>query len=730
VSRLIIVSNRLPITVRVERGLPVLEPSSGGLVTGLIRHHQSSESLWVGYPGETGGLSDETWAELERDLEAQRIAPVRIRREEFRAFYDGFANGVIWPVFHYLTGRLPLRGGGGEWDAYEEVNRKFADHVAAHYQEGDLIWIHDYQLIRVPLLLRQRLPEARIGFFLHIPFPAHEVFRTLPGRRKLLQGLLGADLIGFHTSAYLRYFAVAVTQLLGYRVDVDRVAVEGRDLKLGVFPMGIDAAHYAALGEAPESLAKADEFKGDGGVRLLASIDRLDYTKGVSRRLIAYEQLLIRHPELRGKVRMVMVAVPSRERVGAYRGFRSTVNRLVGRINGQFATPSWLPVHYLYRPLTPAQLGGLYRAADVMLVTPLRDGMNLVAKEFVATRTDGDGVLVLSEFAGAASELDGALMVNPYDVDAAAGVFHDALTMAPEERRRRMETLRRRVQDYDVHRWARDFVHALKRVKPSPRHSEAELWTPSQVATAVEKIKAAKRLILFLDYDGTLVPFALSPELAVPDPALQELLRRLAARPRTEVHLVSGRSSGFLEHWFGNLGLYLTAEHGAESKYPGEKAWVPHADLSIEWREKVRPVLADYANRTPGAFIELKRFGVAWHWRPADPEFGARQARELMVHLDQLLANSPVECIAGNRVVELKPIGVSKADVVRRSFERHGAKAAYLALGDDRTDRDLFAAMPEGGISIQVGNGPSIADLRLPNPAAARTVLTTLLNGQ
>jgi trehalose 6-phosphate synthase/phosphatase len=723
-GRLILVSNRLPSTITVENGKPVFQASSGGLVTGLVRHHESADSIWVGYPGQTDGLDPEQWPQVERELAERRIVPVRISSADFRRFYDGFANGVIWPVFHYLTGRLPLRT--TQWSAYEAANRQFADVIASIYQPDDLVWIHDYQLMRVPAMVRRRVPGARIGFFLHIPFPAHEVFRVLPGRRELLKGMLGADLIGFHTSAYLRYFAVAVTQLLGHRVDVDRVTMDAREIRLGVFPMGVDASHFAALGAAPESADQRREFAGNGPARILASIDRLDYTKGVTRRLVAYEQLLDRYPELREKVRLVMVAVPTRERVGAYRGHRSVVNRLIGRIHGKFATASWSPVHYLHRPLTEFELAGLYLAADVMLVTPLRDGMNLVAKEFVAARTDGDGVLVLSEFAGAASEMDGALMVNPYDVDSMADCFHQALSLSAEERRRRMETLRRRVTEYDVHRWVREFVHALERAVPAPRAAPPKA---AAIAGAIDRLRAARRLVVFLDYDGTLVPFAASPELALPDEELETLLRRLAKRSRTEVHLVSGRSRGFLEHWFGDQGLYLTAEHGAESRFPGEKSWTPHVELTTGWRERVRPVLADFAARTPGDFVELKRYGMAWHWRPADPEFGARQARELLVHLDQLLANSPVECIAGNRVVELKPIGANKGDVVRRAVERIGPKAAYLALGDDRTDRDLFHALPPEGVSVQVGNGPAIAELRVESYSDARQLLSGLVNG-
>ena len=435
-SRLLIVANRLPVTVRPTPGGVVVERSTGGLATGMSRPHEQSAGLWIGWSGAGDDLTPAQQAELETQLASQRLVGVPLNRDLVTRYYEGYSNGVLWPLFHYLLDQVPLQP--SDWDAYVQANEQFAEVVVAQYRPGDLIWIHDYQLLLLPGLVRRRLPEARIGFFLHIPFPSEELFRTLPARRQLLEGFLGADLVGFHTPTYLRHFATALTDILGLTVDIDRVQLPGREVRLGVFPMGVDASLFQSLSREPAVEAEAEALRGDGSVRILVGVDRLDYTKGIPRRLLSFERMLQTHPELREKVRLVQVAVPSRTGVEAYQDFRSLVDGLVGRINGAFGTPSWVPVHYIFRGLSAEDLVALYRAADVMLVTPLRDGMNLVAKEFVASRTDGDGVLVLSEFAGAAWELPEALQVNPYDTDATAEVIFRALTMEPEERRARL----------------------------------------------------------------------------------------------------------------------------------------------------------------------------------------------------------------------------------------------------------------------------------------------------
>jgi trehalose 6-phosphate synthase/phosphatase len=413
-----------------------LEQSAGGLATGLAGPHERLGGLWVGWPGSTEALSKDERARIERQLTDHRAVPVWLDPDDVKRFYEGYSNGVLWPLFHYLINQVPLHV--RDWGAYERANRRFAEVVAAHHRPGDLVWVHDYHLMLVPQFVRELVPGARIGFFLHIPFPGSEVFRTLPNRERLLEGMLGADLVGFHTAAYMRHFASSLLRILGIAVDVDRAQLEERTVRLGVFPMGIDAARFARLAADPEVAREVSALRGSGDCAVLLAIDRLDYTKGIPRRLLAFDRLLRRHPSLRERVRLIQVAVPSRTHIEVYRKFRRHVDALVGRLNSAFATSRWAPVHYVYRSLSERELVALYRAADVMLVTPVRDGMNLVAKEFVAARTDEDGVLVLSEFAGAAAELAEALHVNPYDVDRTSEIYYHALTLHEEERRARM----------------------------------------------------------------------------------------------------------------------------------------------------------------------------------------------------------------------------------------------------------------------------------------------------
>ena len=723
-ARVLIVSNRLPVTIRRKEDHFEIERSPGGLATGLRGPHERGDGWWLGWPGISGELSEAERAELTERLAKDRLAPLWLSASELARYYDGFSNGFIWPVFHYLTGQVPAKT--EDWPVYRDVNERFADLVAAHYQEGDLIWVHDYQLMLLPSLLRQRLPHARIGFFLHIPFPASEVFRTLPHREELLRGLLGADLIGFHTTAYLRHFASALLLLLGHPTQVDRVLVEDRIVRLGVFPMGVDAKRIAALSQRPELVPDVEEIRA-GSEYTLVAIDRLDYTKGVPRRLLAFETLLRQHPELRGKVKLVNLAVPSRAAVLAYRQFRREVNALVGRINGSFGTPTWVPVHYMFRSLSERRVLALYRAADVMLVTPIRDGMNLVAKEYVAARTDLRGVLVLSEYAGASAELVEAVITNPYDVDRAAEAYYAALTMPEAEQQQRMRALRARVMTHDVHRWVEDYLHGLG-AQTAPPELAASGNGSARAEAILPTLLAARRLVLVLDYDGTLVPLAPSPEQAIPDDELLDLLRRLATRRRTEVHILSGRTTGFLDRWFGELPVHLHAEHGSFSRRAGRNRWARRDHPAPDWQEAVRPILADFARRTPGALVEVKEAGLAWHWRAADNEIGDRQANELGMHLGQLLSNLPLELLWGDRVLEVRPHGVHKGLVAAELAAEHLPEGVLVAAGNDRTDEDLFASLPNEAITIAVGDRPSRAHYRVHDVWILRDLLKRCLS--
>jgi trehalose 6-phosphate synthase/phosphatase len=664
---------------------------------------------------------------VDQQLSARRIVPVPLTAAEVRDYYDGVAREVLWPLFHSGPGLLPLRL--PDFSAYARVNERFAEVAAAQYRPGDTFWVHDYHLMLVPGLLRRALPDAAIGFFVHVPFPPTEVFRALPFRGELLCGVLGADLVGFQAPSYMRHFAAAVTRVLGVAGALDGIPWRGRPVQLGVFPMGIDAEAFDEAARDPRTGAEATTLLGPERLRRLVGIDRLDSTKGIPRRLLAYEQLLRDHPELHGRVQMIQVSLRSRTSTEADQDLRAQVGGLVERINAAFATPAWLPVQYLFRSLSRRELVALYLAADVMLVTPLRDGMNLVAKEFVAARPDERGVLVLSEFTGAATELAEALHVNPYDVPGTAEALHRALTMADAERAVRMRALRRRVAGHDVHRWVRSFLAALEASAATRRGLPPPESSSEVLAAIAARARAAGRLVVLLDYDGTLVPFAPTPDLAAADVELLELLRCLGEHPHIDVHIVSGRSPETLEQWLGALPVDLWAEHGAWRRPRGTPAWEPIEVPPTPWREAVLAILDDYAARTPGALVEEKSFGLAWHYRLADPDYGASQANDLKLHLTIVLAHDPVQVLLGDKVIEVRPQAFNKGRVVGEAIRGADAGTLIVAIGDDRTDEDLFAALPPTAVAIHVGPAASAAGIRVRDVAAVRRLLRSLLVG-
>jgi trehalose 6-phosphate synthase/phosphatase len=722
------VSNRLPVTVKVERGEVSVAQSAGGLATGLRGPHEQSSGPWIGWPGDVSRMTPAQRDRLDADLAGLHCVPVHLTTAEVTKYYDGFSNSVLWPLFHYLLDRIPPTS--QEWDVYRTVNERFADAVARTYEPGDMIWVHDYQLTLLPAMLRARLPAATIGYFLHIPFPASEVLRILPWRERVLEGMLGADLIGFHTYTYRSHFASSTLRILGIAANEDdRVFVDGREVRLGVFPMGVDTQTFGAMADDPEVQKETESIREKArGERILLGIDRLDYTKGIQRRLLAFERLLEREPKWRGKVRLVQVCVPSRDNVPSYQVYRRQVNELVGQINGAYATVDWVPIHYVYRPLSEHQVVALYRAADAMLVTPLRDGMNLVAKEFVTTRTDGDGVLVLSEFAGAAVEMGEALQVNPYDVESMAQAFGDALAMPEEERHVRMSALRQRIAARDVHHWARSFLDALGGVPADPDRPRASLSSPEEIATATARLRSAERLLLLLDYDGTLVPFARAPDLAAPDRELRELLKALAGRPGTLVHIVSGRRRDPLERWLGDLPIGLHAEHGYWSRMAPGKPWSAMPDVDVSWKPAVRHILDEAVSATPGALVEEKTATLAWHWRMAEPEVGSARAEALWRRLERETRGGGAELLRGDKVIEVRPRGVSKGTVlerVRTALELQ--RVTVAAMGDDWTDEECFRTLPPEAIAIGVGYRTTVAAYRVPSPRAARALLASVI---
>jgi trehalose 6-phosphate synthase/phosphatase len=727
-SRLVVVSNRLPLTLRRTAKGWAGEPSSGGLVTALGPVVQGTGGVWLGWPGEGSDRADPGREEALSSWEHEHgFVAVDLPRTLASRFYQGYPNQALWPLFHQFPSRLEYSP--ESWAAYVEANERFRDAVIERLRPGDLVWVHDYHLMLLPRMLREAVADVAVGFFLHIPFPSSEVFHILPRREELLQGVLGADYVAFQTHRHLSHFRSSVLRLLGLPSQMDRVSVEGRGVRLEALPIGIAPESFVGLLESdPEVRAARERLRRRfEGRRLLLAVDRLDYTKGIPERLGAYRRLLTRAPALREKIVLVQIAVPSRERIGRYRELRDEVNRLVGEINGQFGTPDWTPVVYIRRSVARADLVALYAASDVGWVTPLRDGMNLVSKEYVACQKGGAGVLVLSEFAGAAAEMGEAVMVNPYDEEETAAALERALALPAEDRRERMVALHRRVTRNNAFAWAERFLAGLRAAAGSrlPAPAGEPVRLPVEAVTCA--FRECRHGLILLGYDGTLVPLVARPSQAAPPARLGPLLLRLGSG-RHRVAIVSGRPRNDLERWFGRTSaLWLAAEHGALLKRPGASEWSVLRPLPPpDWKERVRPVLEHFTDRTPGSFIEEKEHSLVFHFRMADHEFGEWLANELVANLEDLLAQSELHAVRGRTSVEVKFTWASKGEIVRHLEAAGPVPDFHLALGDDRTDEDLFAVMGPEAWTIHVGEGPSQARYQLRSPSDVQHLLAAL----
>jgi trehalose 6-phosphate synthase/phosphatase len=719
---MILASNRLPVAITTTADGPALTPSSGGLASALREFHEAGGGSWVGWLGDTSSLDDATVAELSAQATQRRLKPVALTADEVSLYYDGYSNAVLWPLFHYLLDKVQLDT-TDEWRAYVSVNERFADAIAGEVDSAraDTIWVHDYQLMLVPSLLRRRAGSARIGFFLHIPWPSADVFRILPSRADLLAGLLGADVIGFQTENDRQNFLLSAAEVLGVDYGARSLRWEDRDVQLGVYPIGIDVATFTR--ESAEIDALTAQIRADTrGKKIVLGVDRLDYTKGLERRMLAVDRLLEREPALRDQLHFIQIAVPSREKIDAYAELRKNVNELVSRINSNHGSTTSSPVQFLYRSIPIDELVALYRAADVMLVTPLRDGMNLVCKEYVAARLDGRGSLVLSDFAGAAAELSTAIRVNPYDILGVATAIERAMFMSDDEQQLRMRELRSTVLGQPVQAWAAEFLRDLEAVQPA---SPASATAASDLESAVQALQAAKHRTLLLDYDGTLSPTTELPSLAAPTPQLLDLLRRLADAPGTTVHIVTGRSQESIEPWLGSLPVWLHVEHGLRTRKP-DGTWLPSMHERPAAFETASRIMAKYSERTRGAFVETKAASVAFHYRRANP-FAAFGTLIALRHELQQVLGPEVELLDGHKVLELRLRDVAKNVAVKIALEDAPEDSVILAAGDDRTDEDMFGALPPSAFSIRVGSGGTAAKLRVESPRTLLGLLARLV---
>ena len=726
-NRLFIISNRLPMTIEEDDDAVRVKASAGGLITAMNSYLNGegsaySETFWVGFAGCTPPVWDKAMQSI--DDSNYTYLPVFIYKEQYEKYYNGFSNSVVWPLFHYFPSFAEYNL--DHFDQYLLANQHFCEAILRHLRPGDTVWIHDYHLMPLAQLLRSRMPDITIGFFLHIPFPSYEIFRLLPKKwqEQLLKGMLGADLIGFHTIDYASHFLQSALMLLGLDSDRHILRHNNRLVKVDVFPISIDFDCFHQSFDKREVADLRSSLKEKLlGQKIIFSVDRLDYTKGVFNRLKAYEHFLKRNPGYRGKVVFILVIVPSRDTIVKYAERKRMIDELVSQLNGELGGIHWQPVVYRYSSIPFNELLALYTACDLALITPLRDGMNLVAKEFVASRKDKRGVLVISEMAGAARELTDALTINPNDVSEMAQQIKNGLEMSNEEQQYRMENMQRRIANYNVKTWAEDFITELKAIKQRQESFQVFFIDDRSKRLLLDSYRKAAKRLLLLDYDGTLVPHVGDPEKAVPGDGLLQLLRELASNEQNEVLVISGRSSAWLEKHFNGLPISLIAEHGARSKQKGAD-WVTEIQTHSEWKEQVHNMMEIYVRRCANSFIEEKDFSIVWHYRNCTVEQGKLRSLELISELNEYIHNRHLQVLPGNKIVEVRNSGIDKGTAVKKILQR-GNYDFIFAVGDDKTDEDMFKLLmdKQNCFSIKVGPDASFAKYNLHTPQMVVSLL-------
>jgi trehalose 6-phosphate synthase/phosphatase len=735
-GRLIIVSNRLPFSIDHDSEALKLRQSSGGLVSAITSYFENNHTqqditgkLWVG----VADFPQEDWDRLvitqpiRYDFDVQ---PLFVDKQTYNDYYNGFSNSVIWPLFHYFPSLVEYPA--SYYEAYVQINRKFCNELLPMLKPDDIIWVHDYQLMLLPQMIRQQRPDAMIGFFLHIPFPSYEIYRLLPNewKKSLLQGVIGADLVGFHTHDYVQHFIQSVKMILGADTYFHTLQYQNRLVKVDLFPIGIDYKKFNNAANDPEVIQYRNEVKKNfQDKKIIFSVDRLDYTKGIMDRLNGFEFFLEQNPRWKENILFILNVVPSRDEIQAYNERKKQLEEKIGTINGKFSTISWQPIIYRYQHLPFHELSALYQLADVALITPLRDGMNLVAKEFVASSVSRTGVLILSELAGAASELNEALLVNPTDIKDIANSIDRALNMPLQEQRNRMVLMQRRLQEYDVIKWVNDFLDQLKETKKEQQKLTVKTLDEKTLNSICHHYAESKRRFFLIDYDGTLVPITRLPSEAVPTERVKEFLTSISSDPDNHVAIISGRDAGTMEKWFGHLPLTLVAEHGASLKMRNE-AWQQLVTVSDQWKDQVRRIMQIFVTRCVGSFIEEKTNTLAWHYRNTQIDLGFARSRELINNLSQLIQNTSLQVIDGNKVVEIRMAGFDKGTITLRILNET-LPDFVLCIGDDTTDEDMFKVLEDSAYTaktytIKIGNRGTAAKYTLPSQQLVLPLLNRL----
>ena len=716
-KRWVVVSNRLPVHFDNRRKKFVI--SSGGLVSSLLGVDYRHPILWLGLTTEQWD-ADEIAAALGINSRI-KVIPLTVAEDLYDPYYNSFCNGVLWPLLHYETHSVSWNLEA--WQKYQEINRIVAATLLKQTSaNNDLIWIHDFHLMLVAAQLRLKRRRQGIGFFLHVPFPSYEIFRQLPFRSTILRALLAHDLLGFHDYSYLMHFSQTLHYVLGVNTNFNRVHVNGRSVNLGVYPVSIPTL---TINKAARSKRVKDIYasyrKRFRGKRIILGVDRLDYIKGIDLKLDIFHSFLQTYPEHRDNVSLMQVVVPSRIDVPAYQQLKENIEGHVGYINGYWGKADYVPIYYIYNSLQFHELLALCQLSDCLLITSKRDGMNLVALEYVAAQTASHpGQVLLSEFAGAVAIMPNAIAINPWHVEKSAAQLHQALQADSDAIATSNTQMLAYLKNYTGSEWASSFmVDLLKSARQSEKLVE-DITFPirknSPLLEKIKKIKAQRSRFLFIDFDGTLVPIQALPQQVAIAVETLDALTVLQEQHGFAIGIISGRERRFLSQQFASRSFMLAAEHGAEFYSCKYKRWRSLVTSPQDnWFPLAAQMMQYYQQRVPGSFIEKKAYSLCWHYRNSPPLYADYQARKLTEELEFGLANFPAIVASGKKIVEAKAIEASKGAFAGWFIKNciNDSDAAIIALGDDLTDEELFLALRPTDISIKVGTEETKASWRL-----------------
>ncbi len=723
-SRCLLVSNRLPVAFNSK--LNTFVQSSGGLVSAI----KGLDSIKVGFDIEwIGILTDEIRTEKLIELNENPIGnipchPVIVPKKIYEDYYNLYCNNVLWPLFHYERNLVRHKTAG--WEAYVKVNRIIADAIVERVKTDDVLWVHDFQLLLVPGFVKEKMPNLRIGFFLHIPFPSSEIFRELPEREIILKSLLSCDQIGFHDLSYLNHFRSSVHRILGNLPESEKM--------WGVYPISIDVDHFNWLTNQNGTQIFIEKYQENKKqMKWILGVDRLDYIKGLIQKLKAFKTFLREHPEEREKVQFVQVVIPSRTDVPEYQYLKDKTEQLVSSINGEFGSPAWMPIYYLYHSVTEYELSALYQLSEVLFIGSKRDGMNLVSLEYVMSqKSSHPGVILMSEFAGAHSTLSYAMSINPWDTSDTAKKIKEALIHPEVKKRAEMEAMKKFLQGYTSSDWAKAILRDLMW---KPKKVEISHLLPEDGKFIWMKDLKSRKILFFCDLDGTLAPISPFPkDVRLPGQTI-ELLHAISDKKNCEFVVISGRDKEFMEEQFidHDFNIPVAACHGAYVYLPKDHSWqglIPNDPTN--WKEKVMEIFNLYTKRTPESFIEDKGHAITWHYRNSPQDFAEFLASKLFFELEETLSNQPVRVSRGKKVIEVKSMHANKGYFVQNWIQNLKSRPdIVVALGDDTTDEDMFMSIQDRKdirpYCIKVGNEKSHAHYFIKDQGSVNIFLRNFL---